>query len=395
MDQGCGLSAKTATARRTNDSLNKKLRRNMNRSDITTAPDNPLIAAGIQDGKRLPKSGKLFLSLLQRLQVGSLRLTTPDGTALLFSGTQPGPAADLRIHDWRVTGMVLRSAEIGFAEAYREGYFDTSNLAALLELAVLNQQTIARVFYGNRLVALIYRLAHSLRRNTRSGSKKNIHSHYDLGNDFYSLWLDPSMTYSSALFNNDFSQSIEAAQEAKYERILTQLRIQAGEHILEIGCGWGGFAEYAAKTRGAKVTGITISQAQYDYAQARISTAGLSHLVDVRIVDYRDVQGEFDAVVSIEMFEAVGERYWPIYFNTLRERLKRGGRAMVQTITIAHDAFDHYRNSSDFIREYIFPGGMLPSVPVFSTHVKDAGLHEVHRHEFGIDYADTLRRCHG
>jgi cyclopropane-fatty-acyl-phospholipid synthase len=364
----------------------------LNQPDTTVAPNNPLVSAALHHDKRIPKAGKLLISLLQRLHVGSLRLTLPSGESLHFSGPQPGPEADLQVHDWRFAGMALRSAEIGFAEAYRDGYFDTSSLAAILELAVLNQQILQQAFYGNKFFALIYRVAHRLRSNTRNGSKKNIHAHYDLGNEFYSLWLDNSMTYSSALFNKDFSQNIEDAQHAKYERILAQLAIQPGQHILEIGCGWGGFAEYAAKTRGVKTTGITISQAQYDFATQRIAHAGLSHLVDLRMVDYRDVRGEFDAVVSIEMFEAVGEAFWPTYFNTLRDRLKRGGRAVVQTITIAHDAFDYYRNSSDFIREYIFPGGMLPSVPIFSKHAHNAGLQEVHRHEFGLDYAETLRR---
>ncbi len=354
----------------------------MNAPDMITVPAKTA---------KLPKAARLLLNFLRKLEAGDLRLITPGGELLHFSGKANGPKADIHIHDWRVAGMVMRSAEIGFAEAYRDGYFETGNLAALLELAVLNQQVLQQAFYGNKFFTFAYRIAHLFRRNTREGSKKNIHAHYDLGNDFYSLWLDPSMTYSSALFNNDFSPVLKNAQEAKYERILTQLHLQPGQHVLEIGCGWGGFAEYAAKTRAVKITGITISQAQFDYAKARIDNAGLAHLVDLHIIDYRDVRGEFDAVVSIEMFEAVGESFWPVYFDTLRQRLKAGSRAVIQTITIAHDAFDYYRSSSDFIREYIFPGGMLPSVQVFSQHAKQAGLHEMNRHEFGLDYAETLR----
>ncbi len=342
--------------------------------------------------QKLPRSARLLIKLLHRLQHGKLTLVTPKGTRVHFSGDEPGPSADIHIHDWRMASKVLRSAEIGFAEAYRDKYFDTSDLSTLLEFAVANSQAIEKVFFGNKLFNFVYRIAHALRRNTREGSKKNIHAHYDLGNEFYSRWLDPGMTYSSALFNNNFSQTLESAQTAKYERILARLDLQPGQHILEIGCGWGGFAEYAATTRGVKITGITISQAQFDFAQQRIARAGLTDLVELRMQDYRDVRGAFDAVVSIEMFEAVGESFWPGYFDVVRDRLKPGAKALIQTITIAAEAFDYYRKSSDFIRQFIFPGGMLPSVPVFVGAAKLAGLVETERHEFGLHYAETLRR---
>lgn len=341
--------------------------------------------------QKLPRSAKLLIKLLHKLQHGRLSLITPKGTRVNFIGDQPGPSADIHIHDWRMASKVLRSAEIGFAEAYRDKHFDTSDLSALLEFAVANSQAIEKIFFGNRLFNFVYRVAHALRRNTREGSKKNIHAHYDLGNEFYSHWLDPSMTYSSALFNKDFSQSLESAQQAKYERILARLNLRPGQHILEIGCGWGGFAEYAATTRGVTITGITISQAQFDYAQQRIARAGLTDLVELRMQDYRDVRGEFDAVVSIEMFEAVGESFWPSYFELVHSVLKPGAKALIQTITIAADAFDYYRKSSDFIRQFIFPGGMLPSVPVFIGLAKLAGLTQTDKHEFGLDYAETLR----
>ncbi|MGB8339421.1 MAG: cyclopropane-fatty-acyl-phospholipid synthase family protein [Burkholderiales bacterium] len=340
----------------------------------------------------LPRSAKLLIQLLHRLQHGKLALITPSGTRVNFTGAESGPSADIHMHDWRVANKVLHSAEIGFAEAYRDKLFDTSDLSVLLEFAVANSQAIEKIFFGNRLFNFVYRIVHAFRANTRAGSKKNIHAHYDLGNEFYSRWLDPSMTYSSALFNNNFSQSLDSAQQAKYERILTRLNLQPAQHILEIGCGWGGFTEYAAKTRGLKITGITISQAQFDFAQQRILNAGLNHLVELRMQDYRDVCGEFDAVVSIEMFEAVGEKFWPGYFKVVERTLKPGAKAIVQTITIAADAFDYYRKSSDFIRQFIFPGGMLPSVPVFVGLANQAGLTETRKYEFGFDYAETLRR---
>lgn len=360
----------------------------------STGISDPLVTTGIarHELQKLPRAAKLLIKLLHRLQHGKLTLITPKGTRVNFIGDEPGPSADMHIHDWRMAGKVLRSAEIGFAEAYRDKYFDTTDLSALLEFAVANSLAIEKVFFGNKLFNFVYRIAHALRSNTREGSKKNIHAHYDLGNEFYSRWLDPSMTYSSALFNIDFSQNLETAQRAKYERILARLNLQPGQHILEIGCGWGGFAEYAAKTRGVKITGITISQAQFDYALQRITNAGLGHLVELRMQDYRDVRGEYDAVVSIEMFEAVGEKFWLGYFDVVRSVLKPGAKAVIQTITIAADAFGYYRKSSDFIRQFIFPGGMLPSVPVFVDLAKQAGLTQTNLYEFGLHYAETLRR---
>lgn len=370
----------------------------MSQQQSITASDagisNLAIPAGLarHELQALPRSAKLLIKLLHRLQHGSLTLVTPKGTRVYFSGAAPGPSADIHIHDWRTAGKVLRAAEIGFAEAYRDGYFDTGDLSALLEFAVANSQAIEKVFFGNRVFNFVYRVAHALRSNTRAGSKKNIHAHYDLGNEFYARWLDSGMTYSSAIFANDHAQSLETAQQAKYERILSRLDLRPGQRILEIGCGWGAFAEYAAKSRGVSVTGITISRAQFDFARNRMTAAGLGDYVDIRMQDYRDVKGEFDAVVSIEMFEAVGERFWPGYFDVVRASLRPGAKAIIQTITIAADVFGYYRSSSDFIRQFIFPGGMLPSVPIFIAMAKQAGLAETDRYEFGPDYAETLRR---
>jgi cyclopropane-fatty-acyl-phospholipid synthase len=230
-----------------------------------------------------------------------------------------------------------------------------------------------------------------LRANTKAQAKKNIFAHYDLSNAFYRLWLDETMTYSSAVFDGNHEQSMASAQNAKYERILHILKPLPGQSILEIGCGWGGFAEYAAKTRGVKVTGITLSEAQLEYAQKRIAAAQLNQLVDLRLIDYRDVQGQFDYVVSIEMFEAVGERYWTTYFKAVHDRLKPDGRALIQSITIAEEVFPRYRETSDFIREYIFPGGMLAPIPRFIADAKKAGLTAGEPYRFGLDYANTLK----
>jgi len=237
----------------------------------------------------------------------------------------------------------------------------------------------------------MFRIKHMLRSNTRANARKNIHAHYDLSNDFYRLWLDDTMTYSSAVFHGDYSTPMAEAQTAKYERILQVLNPAPGATILEIGCGWGGFAEHAARTRNVKVTCITLSRAQLEFAAARITAAGLDQLVELHLIDYRDVRGEFDYIVSIEMFEAVGERFWPTYFKAVHDRLKRGGRAVIQSITIDEAAFPRYRETSDFIREYIFPGGMLAPIPRFIADANAAGLSAGEPFRFGIDYAETLK----
>ena len=340
---------------------------------------------------KLPAIGKLFYSLIKRMDRGSLTFTSPEGHTSLFRGTQPGPHADLRITDWAVASEAIKSAEIGVAESYRDGRMFTSDLTAFLMLCVENEKALEAVFYGKPLVALLFRLKHLLRANTKAQAKKNIFAHYDLSNAFYKLWLDETMTYSSALFDGDSALPMADAQTAKYERILRVLDPKPGETILEIGCGWGGFAAYAAKSRGVKVTGITLSNAQLAFAQKRIIDARLNHLVDLRLIDYRDVEGQFDYVVSIEMFEAVGERYWSTYFNSVHDRLKPNGRAVIQSITIAEEVFPRYRETSDFIREYIFPGGMLAPIPRFIADAKKAGLRAGVPYRFGLDYAETLK----
>jgi cyclopropane-fatty-acyl-phospholipid synthase len=337
-------------------------------------------------------AARTLFRLLSNIAVGRLTVTTPEGACRVFAGEQPGPTGDLAIRDWKAVGRMLRAAEIGVAESWRDGLIATSDMTAFLAVCEANQKVLEKVYYGNPFVALFFRIAHAFRANTKEGSKKNIHAHYDLGNGFYSLWLDRTMTYSSGLFTQGHGATLEAAQEAKYERMLEALEIGPDHHVLEIGCGWGGFAEYAVKTRGCRWTGITISQAQLDYARRRIREAGLEDRVQLRFQDYRDLEGEFDRVVSVEMIEAVGERWWPTYFRTVHDRLKPGGRAMVQAITIDERAFEQYRRTSDFIREFIFPGGMLASVERFTKEARAAGLavHEPFR--FGGHYAETLRR---
>ena len=339
---------------------------------------------------RAPRIANLFYRLMRRLDCGTLTFTSPEGTTTQFRGAHPGPAADIRFDDWGVAAAAFKSADIGLAECYRDGRVHSADLTAFLLLCTANQRALERVFYGQPLIAFLFRVKHMLRRNTRANAKKNIHAHYDLSNDFYRLWLDDSMTYSSALYANDRAQAMASAQTAKYERILQKLNPQPGETMLEIGCGWGAFAEYAAKTRAVQVTGITLSSAQLAYARKRIADADLAGMVNLQLIDYRDIRGTFDHVVSIEMFEAVGERYWPVFFETVHDRLKPGGHAMVQTITIAEEAFPRYRETSDFIREYIFPGGMLVPIPRFIDAARRAGLASGDPHRFGIDYADTL-----
>ncbi|PTT81917.1 SAM-dependent methyltransferase [Pelomonas sp. HMWF004] len=338
----------------------------------------------------LPRPAKRVLGLLKHLQHGSLDLQTPEGELLHFGG-QREPRAALRIVDWAVCEAALASGDVGFAESFIAGQWTTPDLHALLELLIRNRTTLEAVFYGGFWGGLLHRARHLLNRNTRSGSRKNIHAHYDLGNDFYKLWLDPTMNYSSAWFAGAPEGSLDAAQQAKMRRALSEAGVQPGSRVLEIGCGWGAIAEVAARDFNARLTGVTLSTEQLAWAQERLRKAGLS--ADLRLQDYRDIADEpFDAVVSIEMFEAVGREYWDSYFRAVHARLKPGGRACIQSITIRDDLFDRYLRSADFIQQYIFPGGLLPSPSQFRAHAQRAGLKVVNELAFGIDYATTLRR---
>jgi cyclopropane-fatty-acyl-phospholipid synthase len=353
--------------------------------------DMPALTYRIPAPPRARAARRLF-RFLQRLRAGRLDLVGPDGIPRTFASGMPGPHALLRLEDWDVCADILRSGDIGFAESFMAGRWQTPDLTALLELAATNHAAIARLVYGRWWGSLAYRLRHLLRSNRRAQARRNIHAHYDLGNDFYRLWLDGSMTYSAGLFEGDHRRSLEQAQAAKYERICRQLALGPAHRVLEIGCGWGGFAEYAARTRGCRVHGVTLSTEQLAFAEKRIDAAGLSLLATFELIDYRDVEGSFDHIVSIEMFEAVGEHYWPDYFRQLHARLKRGGRAIVQTIVIADALFERYRSGTDFIQQYVFPGGMLPTETLFRDHAFREGLAVVDVSAFGFDYAETLRR---
>ena len=329
----------------------------------------------------------------QKLNRGRLDFVLPDGRRFRAEGSAPGPVAELVVHNPEIFARLIREGDLGFCEAYLEGWWETPDLMAFMDLVHADNDEIYDGFTGMALVRAYERLRFWLQSNSKRQSRKNIAYHYDLGNDFYRLWLDDTMTYSSALFRTG-QESLEVAQEAKYASMIDQMGVKPGDHVLEIGCGWGGFAEYAARERGLRVTGLTISREQFDYAQARIARAGLQDQVTFKLQDYRDETGEYDGVASIEMFEAVGEKYWPVYFGTLRDRLRPGGQATLQIITVQHKRWEVYRRGVDFIQKFIFPGGMLPSPVVLREQVEKAGLRVQQSIEFGESYSQTLRRWH-
>ncbi|MCB1994473.1 MAG: class I SAM-dependent methyltransferase, partial [Rhodoferax sp.] len=326
----------------------------------TTAPF--LLPAGT------PATARRILALLQRLPVGTLDLQMPDGTQARF-GQGAEPRAAIRLADWTACSMALKRGDIGFAEAYIEGRWTSPDIVALLKLFLANRDALEQVVYGSWWGGLLARLRHGLNRNSRRGSRRNIHAHYDIGNPFYRLWLDETMNYSSALFEGDTTRPMADAQRAKVMRALREVQLQPGQRVLEIGCGWGALAECAASDFDARVVGLTLSDEQLAFARERMQRTGLADRADLRLQDYREVmqseQEPFDAVVSIEMFEAVGRQYWGDYFRTLRRALKPGGRACIQSITIRDDLFERYVRSTDFIQQYIFPGGLLPSAEAF------------------------------
>jgi cyclopropane-fatty-acyl-phospholipid synthase len=342
-----------------------------------------------------PAAARAVLRLLQGLKHGTLDLQFPDGTQAHFGkhADTPGePRAAMRLHDWRVCSAALKSGDIGFAESWIDGSWSSPDLVALLKLFIANRDAVEQVIYGSWWGRLAYRIKHLLNRNSRQGSRKNIHAHYDIGNPFYRLWLDETMNYSSALFGGNLALPLPDAQKAKVRRALAECGLQPGQRLLEIGCGWGALAEMAAVDFGARVTGLTLSTEQLEYAQKRLADAGVASQADLRLQDYRDIHDEpFDAICSIEMFEAVGREYWDSYFATLRRQLKAGGRACVQSITIRDDLFERYVSSTDFIQQYIFPGGLLPSRAEFKAQAQKAGLQVTEEFCFGADYAETLR----
>ena len=333
---------------------------------------------------------KAFVKIVSKLRFGRLNLTMPDGNQYQFEGSEKGPDADMIIHSHNAIKRMMADGKMGFCEAFMVSEITSQDPAALVELAVMQNDYVEANLKFSFIKTQLRKVMHYRNNNSKTGSRKNISYHYDLGNSFYDKWLDRSMTYSSAYFERE-TDDLKTAQEAKYRRLAEMVGLKRGDRVLEIGCGWGGFAEFAASHYDVHITGITISQEQYDYAVARIEKAGLSDKVTLKLTDYRDVTEQFDKIVSIEMFEAVGEAYWPTYFSTLSRCLHQGGKAALQVITIDDAIFDDYKREPDFIQQYIFPGGMLPSVPRLDTPLKSAGLKLVEDNGFGLHYARTLK----
>ncbi|NMM76588.1 cyclopropane-fatty-acyl-phospholipid synthase family protein [Acidovorax sp. SRB_24] len=356
----------------------------------TTA--SPSSAAALPPG--VPAAARTALQLLQRLQHGTLTLQLPDGTLRHYG--HGSPVAAIALKNWNVFGAALKSGDIGFAESYIAGDWTTPHLTELLKLFIANRQQIEGMVYGSWAGRLLFRLKHLLHRNTRANSQKNIHAHYDLGNAFYALWLDETMNYSSAWFEGGLGGAgtdLPSAQRAKVRRALRQTGVRPGDRVLEIGCGWGALAEMAATEFDATLTGVTLSTEQLAFARQRLETLGMSGRADLRLQDYRDIgDGPYDAVCSIEMVEAVGREYWPTYFQAVHRLLKPGGKACIQSIVIDDALFRRYIGSTDFIQQYIFPGGCLPCPSEFRRAAEAAGLRVQQEFAFGPDYAETLRR---
>lgn len=334
---------------------------------------------------------RLALRLAGLIRAGEMHLTLPDGSTHRVRGDRPGPAAEVQLHSARAIRRFSTGGSLGLAEAYLAGDWSTPDLRAVMMLAAANEAEWDAVLRGRPIIRWLSRFMHGFKPNTRRGARRNIAAHYDLGNAFYASWLDPTMTYSSAEFTSP-EESLEQAQERKIRNLLDALALAPGDRLLEIGCGWGHLAEVAAREHGVQVVALTLSQAQAEVARARIAAAGLNDRVEIRIQDYRDVTETFDAVASVEMFEAVGEAYWPAYFRAVHDRLRAGGQAALQIITIADRFFEDYRRTADFIQRYVFPGGMLPSPTRLREEVSRAQLRWVSEAWFGASYAETLRR---
>ena len=338
----------------------------------------------------LPKyRARMFDRLLGSLAYGRLRVILPSGASFTRYGPAEGPDATIVLRNWRAVRRVVTGGDLGFAEGFIEGDWTSPDRVALIQLCARNVDHMTAAYRGSLMVRTFSRLRHWMRANSKRGSRKNIEAHYDLGNDFYKLWLDPSMLYSSAIFAEGVT-NLEAAQAEKLRRIERLLKLDGGERVLEIGFGWGALAAHLAGKANANVTGITLSPSQLAFASEAAAAEGLSDRVDLRLQDYRDVNETFDRVVSIEMFEAVGEEYWPSYFSTVRKALKLGGRAVLQVISIAEDRYENYQRDTDFIQTHIFPGGFLPSKTAFAAAAEKAGLQVDATEFFGLSYAETL-----
>jgi cyclopropane-fatty-acyl-phospholipid synthase len=332
---------------------------------------------------------RLIARLLANLDAGSLLLELPSGARLEHHGRRRGPSATLKLHRWRALRRISGGGDVGFAEGYIDGDWSTPDLLAVLGWAMANETALEEAWSGTAIARLANRIRHWSRSNTRRRSRRNIEAHYDLGNDFYAAWLDIGMNYSSALYASP-SVTLEDAQLAKLDRAIALLGAERGDHVLEIGCGWGALAERLISRHGVRVTGLTLSRAQCTYAQGRLARAGLADSGEILLKDYRDTSGSFDAIISIEMLEAAGEEYWPLYFETLRKHLKPFGTAVIQVITIDEARFANYRRRPDFIQRYVFPGGMLPTVSVIRERIAAAELSLASAEMFGMSYAQTL-----
>jgi len=350
-----------------------------------------MILTTTQGQTNLPRYFKNAFAMAEAMNYGRLDVILPDGRHFRAEGKHPGPVAELVVHNSDLFARLIRDGDLGFCDAYLDEWWSTPDLQAFMDLIHADNEDMYDGFPGQNFVKTFERIRYWLQSNSKRQARKNISYHYDLGNDFYGLWLDDTMTYSSALYKTG-QESLETAQTQKYAQMVDEMGAVAGDHVLEIGCGWGGFAEYAAKERGLRVTCLTISQEQLNYAVERIEKAGLSDRVTFKLQDYRDETGLYDGIASIEMFEAVGEKYWPAYFETLRERLKPGKNATLQIITVADRRWDVYKRGVDFIQKYIFPGGMLPSPKALQAEIDRAGLTTKNSIEFGDSYTVTCKR---
>jgi cyclopropane-fatty-acyl-phospholipid synthase len=345
----------------------------------------------IGDGRRVRRLGIVGLvlkRLLAGVAAGRLTVVTPAGARIDHRAAAPGGEAAIVFHRWRALRRLIASGDIGFAEAYIAGEWSSPDLTALIAMTATNCDYFERAILGWVPLRAFNRLRHLLKRNSKTGSRRNIAYHYDLGNEFYRLWLDRSMTYSSGLYGDEIP-SLEEAQHAKQARVVDLLSLDGDESVLEIGCGWGSLAARLAN-HGARVTALTLSQQQLAFARELIAVEGVADRVDLRLEDYRDAGGRFDRIVSIEMLEAVGEAYWPVYFAKLRDRLKPGGKAVLQVITICEARFESYRQGTDFIQRYVFPGGLLPTKAIVAEQARLAGLIPLSTLSFGDSYAKTL-----
>ncbi|XAZ25894.1 cyclopropane-fatty-acyl-phospholipid synthase family protein (plasmid) [Sinorhizobium sp. B11] len=348
----------------------------------------PLAPSG--NTQKLGPGGRLVTRLISEMNFGRLRIVLPNGTVIEKVGPEPGPDAMLVMRRWRMLYHLLTAGDIGFAAGYLDEDWTTPDLTALIRLAARNSDALSPAIDGNILMRLFNRIGHRFNANTRRGSRRNIEAHYDLGNDFYREWLDSTMLYSSAIFD-DTTPTLEAAQQMRLSRIREKLALRGGERVLEIGCGWGALAADLATHSNAQVVGLTLSPSQLRWAQEVAVASGKGQQIDLRLQDYRDTDGQFDRIVSIEMFEAVGQAYWPSYFETLRRCMAPQGRAVLQIISIEDKRFRSYRSSIDFIQKYIFPGGFLPSEAALVAAITSSGLKLQEVDHFGKSYARTLR----